>query len=66
MNNILDRIEPREDGVYFLVDYKKSNPKEDIVEIVKKYSIKDFDPSTIDKVIEDSSKYIFITKDKYR
>ncbi len=64
MNNILDRIEPREDGVYFLVDYKKSNPKEDIVEIVKKYSIKDFDPSTIDKVIEESSKYIFITKDK--
>lgn len=64
MNDILDRIEPKDDGLYFLVDYKKVDPKKDIMELVKQYNIIDFDFLELEKNILNVEKYIFITKDK--
>ena len=64
MNNILDRIEPQDDGLYFLVDYKKSNTKDDIIEIVKAYNIKNFNYFELEKDIENGEEYVFLTKDK--
>lgn len=64
MSNILDRIIFDEDGVYFLVDYEKDNPKDDILYIIDKYNIKDISLLDIDKNIINKQKYVFLTKDK--
>ncbi len=62
MNDIIDRIELKNDGIYFLVDYKKSNPKEDIIAIIKKYNIEDVNHIQIENDIIDKKDTIFISK----
>lgn len=64
MNDILDRMLFENDGVYFLVDYEKRNPKEDIFYIVDKYKIKDVNYLKIENSIINKEKYVFLTKDK--
>ncbi len=64
MSNILDRIIFSQDGVYFLIDYEKDDPKEDIFYIIDKYNIEDINLLDIDRSIINRKKYIFLTKDK--
>ncbi len=64
MNDILDRILFEKDGIYFLVDYEKKNPKEDIFYIIDKYKIKDINYLQIEGSIVNKEKQVFLTKDK--
>ena len=64
MEDILNRIELKNDGVYFLVDYNKINPREDIIIIIDKYKIKNINYLEIENSINNKDKYILLTRDK--
>ncbi|WP_250278443.1 DUF342 domain-containing protein [[Clostridium] colinum] len=63
MRDILDRVVFYEDGIYFLVDYNKKNPKQDILYIINKYEIKDINYLELENNINNKEEYIFLTED---
>ncbi len=64
MQDILNRIELKNDGVYFLVDYNKANPRKDIITIIDKYEIKNVNYLEIENAINNKEEYILLTRDK--
>lgn len=61
--NILDRVIPKEDGLYFLVDYNKKNPKKDVLYLIQKYKLKDVDYEKASEEIDNKHLEILITPD---
>lgn len=64
MLDILKRVEVKEDGVYFLINYSTDNPKDDIEYVANYFNISNINHIEIDKAIRENSKYAFLTYDK--
>ncbi|MDE6357553.1 MAG: FapA family protein, partial [Eubacteriales bacterium] len=59
----IKKLEVKEDGAYFLVDYNDLNVKKEIMNIIKKYRIKDVDYLAIESALSKKERHILISTD---